>query len=176
MPELGYRGRAAYVEEQSSPGGCHRLEEPYCLWRPGKSRSQLAGIPQDRRGAEESGRRGNTLCSVRQGRLCSSDPQGSSQGDHRQFQYSALLGHAGELRQIRRDGSDDVWPDDGGFVGLHRYAGDTAGHLRNLRRPGSEGIWHGFSEREDRAHSRDGWNVGCTAAGCCHERGGNPGR
>jgi len=33
----------------------------------------------------------------------------------------------------RPQGPDDVWPDDGGFVDLHRQPGNRAGYLRDLR-------------------------------------------
>ena len=53
-----------------------------------------------------------------------------------QFQPGAALEHLGTLQRARSQGPDDVRPDDGRLVDLHRLAGHRAGHLRDLRRDG----------------------------------------
>ena len=52
----------------------------------------------------------------------------------RQFQPRAALGDAGSFQRARSQGPDDVRPDDGRLVDLHRHPGHRAGHLRDLRR------------------------------------------
>ena len=52
----------------------------------------------------------------------------------RQFQPGAQVGHLGALQRARPRGPDDVRPDDGRQLDLHRHAGHRAGHLRDLRR------------------------------------------
>ena len=49
-------------------------------------------------------------------------------------QPGAALGHLGRVPPPRGAGPDDVRPDDGRLVDLHRHAGHPAGHLRDLRR------------------------------------------
>ena len=54
---------------------------------------------------------------------------------------SNLVPHWGtwdEFRAPRRTGPDDVRPDDGWLVDLHRHAGHSAGNVRMLRRTGEE--------------------------------------
>ena len=52
----------------------------------------------------------------------------------RQFQPRAALGDLGAFPRARSQGPDDVRPDDGRLVDLHRQPGHRAGHLRDLRR------------------------------------------
>ena len=54
----------------------------------------------------------------------------------RQLQPRAALGDLGALPRARSQGPDDVRPDDGRLVDLHRHPGHRAGHLRDLRRDG----------------------------------------
>ena len=52
-----------------------------------------------------------------------------------QHQHRAALGDAGAVRRVRTRRADDVRPDDGGVLDLHRHAGDIAGHVsRRLAR------------------------------------------
>ena len=46
------------------------------------------------------------------------------------------VGHLGALQRARSQGPDDVRPDDGRLLDLHRQPGHRAGHLRDLRRDG----------------------------------------
>ena len=41
----------------------------------------------------------------------------------------AAVGHLGRVRPTRCCGTDDVWPDDGWFVDLHRHSGNSARNL-----------------------------------------------
>ena len=59
----------------------------------------------------------------------------------RQFQPRAALGDLGAFQRARSQGPDDVRPDDGGVVDLHRQPGHRAGHLRDLRRTRPPALW-----------------------------------
>ena len=48
------------------------------------------------------------------------------------------LGQLGTFPRTRTQGPDDVRPDDGGQLDLHRHAGHRAGHVRNFRRDGRQ--------------------------------------
>ena len=48
---------------------------------------------------------------------------------HRQFEPRAALGHVGAFPRARSQGPDDVRPDDGRLVDLHRYPRHRAGHV-----------------------------------------------
>ena len=48
------------------------------------------------------------------------------------------LGELGALPRTRSQGPDDVRPDDGRLLDLHRQPGHRAGHLRDLRRSGRQ--------------------------------------
>ena len=52
----------------------------------------------------------------------------------RQLQPRRRLGDLGDVPRARRGRADDVRPDDGGVVDLHRHPGHPAGHLRDVRR------------------------------------------
>jgi hypothetical protein len=58
----------------------------------------------------------------------------------RELEPGAGLGHLGTLQRTRSQGPDDVRPDDGRVVDLHRLAGHRAGHLRDLRRDGTPAL------------------------------------
>ena len=55
---------------------------------------------------------------------------------HRQLEPRGALGGLGALQRARPQGPDDVRPDDGRQLDLHRQPGHRAGHLRDLRRNG----------------------------------------
>ena len=52
----------------------------------------------------------------------------------RQLQSGAALGQLGAFQRARSQGPDDVRPDDGRLLDLHRQPGHRSGHLRDLRR------------------------------------------
>jgi hypothetical protein len=61
-------------------------------------------------------------------------PPGRAARAHRELEPRGQVGDLGALPRARAPGPDDVRPDDGRVVDLHRHAGDPAGHLRDLRR------------------------------------------
>ena len=58
----------------------------------------------------------------------------------RQFEPRAALGDVGALQRARPQGPDDVRPDDGRLVDLHRQPGHRAGHVRDVRRGGAPAL------------------------------------
>ena len=84
---------------------------------------------------------------------------------------SNLVGHFSnweKFNELERAGPDDVWPDDGRFVDLHRLAGDHSGHVRNVQRGGRKTFWRRPERQADRLrrHGRHGWRA---AAGGDHD-------
>ena len=53
---------------------------------------------------------------------------------HRELAARAALGDLGRVQKAGGGGADDVRPDDGGLVDLHRHAGDPAGDVPDVRR------------------------------------------
>ena len=52
----------------------------------------------------------------------------------------AEVGHLGRVSPARGRGSDDVRPNDGRELDLHRHSGDPPGHLPDVRRGGGEAL------------------------------------
>ena len=80
-----------------------------------------------------------------------------------------------EFRRLEADGPDDVRPDDGRQLDLHRHAGHPAGHLRDVRRLRRAALRRqprgpARRHRRPRRHGRG------PAAGRDHERGRLPRR
>ena len=91
----------------------------------------------------------------------------------RQRQPRARLGELGRVPPARCPGADDVRPDDGRQLDLHRHAGHPAGHLRDLRRRRRQALRRHAqgdpdADRRPRRHGRR------AAAGGHHERGRRP--
>ena len=77
----------------------------------------------------------------------------------RQRQPGAALGDLGHVPRSRGQGPDDVRPDDGRQLDLHRHAGHPAGHLRDARRGGAPPLRRqprrpGHAHRRPRRHGR----------------------
>src|SRR5438132_1199511 len=68
------------------------------------------------------------------------------------------MGDMGGVPAPGGEGLDDVWPDDGRVVDLHRHAGHPPGDLRNLRgdRPQAVPRFAGRNHHPDRRPRRDG--------------------
>ena len=60
------------------------------------------------------------------------DARVGAAGADRELQPRGRVGHLGRVPPARGARADDVRPDDGGLVDLHRQPGDRAGHLRVL--------------------------------------------
>ena len=69
------------------------------------------------------------------------------------------MGDLGAFPRARSQGADDVRPDDGRLVDLHRHPGHRPGHVRDLRRDGPPALWRRFEgpldpDRRARRHGR----------------------
>ena len=134
--ELADRSAAAHADEQSRS---RRRREARASW---SSMAASAAPRATGRASTASSRR----CAAR-GRRDAAGPVGqagrrvphprrcAARAD-RQLQPRAALGDLGAFQRARSQGPDDVRPDDGRLVDLHRHPGHRAGHLRDLRRDG----------------------------------------
>ena len=116
------------------PDVAEKPERARRLRRHRPRRARLGELrPHRRRAAPARGRR-DAAGAVRQaGRRVPHAHRRAARAD-RQLQPRAALGHAGALQRARPQGPDDVRPDDGRLLDLHRQPGHRAGHLRDLRR------------------------------------------
>ena len=78
----------------------------------------------------------NAADPVRQAGRRVSHARGRAARAARQFESGAEVGDLGALQRARSPRPDDVRPDDGRFVDLHRQPGHRAGHARDVRRNG----------------------------------------
>ncbi len=101
-------------------------------------------------------------------RRCSSNPgepgrrlpdaRRRAAGPDRELEPGRRVGELGGVPRARGDGPDDVRPDDGGLLDLHRDAGDPAGDVRDVRRvrrPSLRRIARGQARRHRQASA--GW-------------------
>ena len=134
--ELADRSAAAHADEQPRPRGGREAGRTGGLRRHRPRRARLGELrPHRRRAAQARGRR-DAAGAVRQaGRRLPHPCRRAARAD-RQLQPRAALGHLGALQRARSQGPDDVRPDDGRLLDLHRQPGHRAGHLRDLRRGG----------------------------------------
>ena len=134
MQGLAAGGRAADAHEQPRPRGGRAPRGPGRLRRHRQGGAQLGGFDAHRADAQRAGGRRDAARPVGQAgrrvptptpwrRACSSPTR----------LLVADVGDVGGVPRARSDGPDDVRPDDGRLVDLHRHAGDPAGHLRDVR-------------------------------------------
>ena len=103
------------------------------------------------------------------------DPRVGAAGAHRQLQPRRRLGDLARVPPARAPRPDDVRPDDGRLVDLHRHPGHRAGHLRDLRRGGREALRR-HPRRHAHPHRRLWWDGRRPAARRDDERGRLPHR
>ncbi len=87
------------------------------------------------------------------------DAQGRAARPDRELAARAALGDVGRVPPARGARADDVRPDDGRLVDLHRHAGDPPGHLPDVRGRGREALRLARPRRPDgpdRRARRDG--------------------
>ena len=126
-------GRAAHAHEQPRPRGGRAPAGPRRLRRHRQGRAQLGLLRRDRALAARAGERRDAARPVGQaGRRLPHAPGGAARPDL-ELHARAGLGDLGALLRARPQGPDDVRPDDGGLLDLHRDPGHPAGHLRDLR-------------------------------------------
>src|SRR5512133_3391316 len=94
-----------------------------------------------------------------------------SASDLGKLQPGSGLGNLAGIPPIGEAWADDVRPDDGRVMDLHRYAGHCAGHLRDLRRGRGETVRRNFGWDLD-AHRWLRWYGRRPAPSGDAERGG----
>ena len=138
--ELADRGAAAHADEQPRSRGRREAGRARGLWRHRPRRARLGELrPHRRRPARSRGRRDAAGAVGQAGRRLPHPRRRAARAD-RQLQPGAALGDLGAFQRARPQGPDDVRPDDGGLVDLHRQPGHRAGHLRDLRRDGAPAL------------------------------------
>ena len=99
--------------------------------------------------------RRNAARAVRQAGRYLSDTSGRAARAHRERAARAGVGDVGKLPRSRGSRPDDVRPDDGGQLDLHRQPGHRAGHLRDAGGRRRAGISAAASP--DGSSSPPGW-------------------
>ena len=172
----GWQQEAALrmLDEQPRSGGCRGPGPPHRLRRHRPRGAQLGGLRRHRRRAPAARERRDPAGPERQAGRRLPHHDGCAAGPDRQRQPRPPLGDLGAVPRAGARRPDDVRPDDGRFLDLHRDPGDHPGHLRDLRRgraPALRRLPQGH-RHPDRGPGRDGRRP---AAGHHHERGRLPG-
>ena len=134
LQELADRGGLPHAAEQPGPRGGREPRRAGGLRRHRQGRAQLGLLrshPEEPARAE----RGRDAAGAKRqagGRV--PHPCRCAARADRQQQPGAEVGDLGALPRARPQGPDDVRPDDGRQLDLHRQPGHRAGHLRDLRR------------------------------------------
>ena len=139
-PPVVDRGPAADADEQPRPRGGRAPRRPRRLRRHRPGRARLEVVRRD--GAHPhhaQGRRDDARAERPAGRR-HADPRVGAARAHRQLQPGRRLGDLARVPPARAPRPDDVRPDDGRLVDLHRHPGHRPGHLRDLRRGGREAL------------------------------------
>ena len=127
-------GAAADAAEQPRRGGRRAARGARRLRRHGQGGAEPRGAARARPVAADAGRRRDAARPERQaGRRLPDEPRGSARPD-RELAARPALGDLGRVPPARGARPDDVRPDDGGQLDLHRQPGDPAGHLPDVRR------------------------------------------
>ena len=117
-----------------------------------RQRGALArGAARDRRRAARARRGRDAARAVGQAGRRLHDARGRAARADRELAARAEVGDVGRVPPARGGGPDDVRPDDGGLVDLHRHAGDPAGHVPDVRRGGREALRLAGSARARRS-------------------------
>ena len=141
----------------------------------GRAARQLGGLRRDRRRAAASRERRDPAGRLGQaGRRLPHHDRCAARA-HRQRQPGAALGDLGAVPRARARRADDVRPDDGRVLDLHRDAGDHPGHLRDVRRGGAAALRR-LAARDGHPHGRPRRDGRRAAAGGDDERGRLPDR
>ncbi len=106
----------------------------------GKAARNEESTAHDRARAAAPRGRGDAAGPVRQAGRRLRDACGRAARADRQLEPRARVGDLGALPRARRGRADDVRPDDGGLLDLHREPGHPAGHLRDVRRRGAQAL------------------------------------
>ena len=158
LPWLAAGGGAADAPEQPPSGRGRAAGRPGRVWRSGQGCAQPRVLRRDRERARTARRGRNAAGPVGQAGGGIRNPPGGAAGADRQLQPRARVGHLGALPRARCGWADDVRPDDGGVLDLHRDPGHPPGHLRDVRGARPPTLrWHaGRPPGRDRRPGRHG--------------------
>ena len=128
------------------------------LWRNRPRRALVGGVRRPRPHAANARRRRDDARAVREAGGRVPHARVGAAGADRELQPRRRVGDLGRVPPARGARADDVRPDDGGLVDLHRQPGDPAGHLRVLRgdRPAALRRLAGRDHHADRRPRRHG--------------------
>ena len=130
------RSPVAHADEQSRSRRRRAAGRARRLRRHRPRRARLERLRPDRRDAAPARGRRDAARPVGQAGRRVPHPRRRAARADRQLEPRAALGDLGPFPRARSQGPDDVRPDDGRLVDLHRHPGHRAGHLRDLRRDG----------------------------------------
>ena len=168
---VGNRGAAADAAQQPRRRSRRTAGGPRGLRRLGARGALARRTEGNRPRAAGARRRRDPARSVRQARRGLPDDDAVTARADRELAARAALGDVGRVPPARGGGADDVRPDDGRVVDLHRHAGNPPGHVPDVRRRGAEALRRAVPGRPDdpdrraRRHGRgaaarrDAWPV-----------------
>ena len=120
------------------PENAERPEDLVVYGGTGKAARGLGVVRRARAHADARWRTTRRCSCSRASRSGSCDPRVGAAGADRELQPGRRLGQLGGVPPARGPRADDVRPDDGRLVDLHRHAGHPPGHLRDLRGGGRQ--------------------------------------
>ena len=106
----------------------------------GKAARNWECLPGDRRDPEKARERRDAGRPVGKARRRLPDPRGGAPRPHRQRPHRPEVGDLGRVPASRGAGPDDVRPDDGRKLDLHRHPGHPPGDVRDAGRPSPTSI------------------------------------
>ena len=157
------RGAAADADEQPRPRQRRAPRGPGGLRRHRQGGAGLAVVRRHRPlAARPRGRRDAARAVGQAGRRHAHPRVGAARAD-RQLQPRRRLGQLGGVPPARGPRADDVRPDDGRVVDLHRHPGHPPGHVRDVRRDRGQEVRR-VPGRHDHRHRRPRRHGRCAAA------------
>ena len=150
-PLLVDRGAAADAAEQPRPGGRRASGRARRLRRLGQGGAEPRRAAGDRPLAAHARRRRDAARPERQAGRRPAHPSRRAARPDRERAARPALGDLGRVPPTRGGGADDVRPDDGRQLDLHRHAGDPPGHLPDVRRRRRAAFRLGRSRRAGRS-------------------------
>ena len=134
------RGAAPDAPQQPRSRGRRASRVARRLRRLGARRALARRATRDRPHASPSPRRRDAARPVRQAGRRLPDACRRAAGAARELAARPRVGVVGRVPAARGGGPDDVRPDDGRLVDLHRDAGDPPGHLPDVLRRGRDAL------------------------------------
>ncbi len=149
-------GAAAHAAEQPRRRGRRTSRGPRRLRRQREGGALARSAQGDRPCAARARCRRDAARAVGQARRRVPDDGRRAARPDRELAARAEVGDMGRVPAARDGRPDDVRPDDGRIVDLHRHAGNPAGHLPDVRGCRREALRLPVARRPDRPHRRPG--------------------